>query len=345
MRLGANLIYQGAGELARAAEELGYDVVLAPEGYRSDAVSVLGLAAGATRHIGLASGVMQIPARPPGTAALTAATLDALSGGRFRLGLGVSNPDVSHGWYGVRFDRPLARTREYVDIVRRALAGESVTYEGEHFRLPVPGTRGDAPLYLHTERPRSAVPVYLAAVGPRALRLAGEIADGWIGVFASPEDVAGAVAEIRAGRLRAGRAMAGFDVLPSLPAAVADDVDSAVDALRGQYVYLLGIGDPERNFYCAMARRMGYGREAALLRERLAAGDRKGAGAALPAAFIDRTALVGPVPRLADRMRAYADAGVTTLGVMVSAAATTLDGRTRILRAAAAALALADAGA
>ncbi|WP_406289145.1 LLM class flavin-dependent oxidoreductase [Embleya sp. NBC_00896] len=335
MRLGANLVYQGAGELARAAELLDYDVVLAPEGYRSDAASVLGLVAGATERIGLVSAVMQIPARPPGTAALTAATLDALSGGRFRLGLGVSNPDVSRGWYGVPFDRPLGRTREYVDIVRRALAGESVTYAGEHFRLPAPGAGGDAPLRLTTERPRTRLPVYLAAVGPHALRLAGEIADGWLGVFTSPESVAKAVVEIRAGRTRAGLGMDGFEVLPSLPTSVADDVPTAADALREQYVYLLGIGDPARNFYCSMARELGYEREVALLRRRLAAGDRAGAAAALPVDFIDRTALVGPVPRLAERMRAYADAGVTTLGVMVSAAATDLEGRVRILRAAA----------
>ncbi|MFJ9903602.1 LLM class flavin-dependent oxidoreductase [Streptomyces sp. NPDC101152] len=342
MRLAANLVYQGAAELARTAEELGYDVVLAPEGYLSDAVSVLGLAAGATERIGLASGVMQIPARAPGMAALTAATLDALSGGRFRLGLGVSNPDVSQGWYGVPFDRPLARTREYVDIVRQALTGRPVTYAGEHFRLPAAGADRDAaPLLLVTERVREGIPVYLAAVGPRALRLAGEIADGWIGVFTSPEAVGDAVAEIRKGRSAAGLGMAGFDVLPSLPTSVADDVESAVDALRGKYVDLLGIGDAEHNVYCAMARRMGYGREAANLRERLAAGDRAGAGAALPVGFIDRTALVGPVPRLADRMAEYAEAGVTTLGVMVSAAATTLEGRVGILRAAADALELA----
>ncbi|MFI1190420.1 LLM class flavin-dependent oxidoreductase [Streptomyces californicus] len=338
MRLAANLTYEGAGDLARAAERLGYAMVLAPEGYRSDAASVLGLVAGQTSTIALASGVMQIPGRPPGMAALTAATLDALSGGRFRLGLGVSNPDVSQGWYGVPFGAPLARTREYVEIVRRALTGDPVTFEGRHFRLSA-GDSG-APLHLLTEPPGRRVPVYLAAVGPRALRLAGEIADGWIGVFTSPEAVADALVEIRGGRRSAGLDMSGFEVLPSLPTAIADDPDTAVDALRGQYVYLLGIGDLERNFYCAMARRMGFGDAITVMRERLAAGDRAGAAAAVPPDLIDRTALVGPVPRIAERMRAYADAGVTTLGVMVSAAATSLDGRLEILAAAAEALEL-----
>ncbi|MFD0264399.1 LLM class flavin-dependent oxidoreductase [Kitasatospora indigofera] len=340
MRLGANLVYQGAGALARAAEGLDYDVVLAPEGYRSDAASVLGLVAGQTERIGLASGVMQIPARPPGLAALTAATLDSLSGGRFRLGLGVSNPGVSQGWYGVDFARPLSRTREYVEIVRKAVAGGPVDHRGEHFTLPGPGGEG-APLHLFTELPRPRIPVYLAAVGPRSLRLAGEIADGWIGVFTSPEAVAKSVGEIRAGRELAGLGMAGFDVLPSLPTAVADDLGGALDQLRPHYVYMLGIGDPAQNFYCAMAREMGHEKEIALFHERLAAGDRAGAGAAIPADFIDRTSLAGPVPRIADRMQAFAEAGVTTLGVMVSAAATDHEGRLAILRRAAEALDLA----
>ncbi|WP_406460064.1 LLM class flavin-dependent oxidoreductase [Streptomyces sp. NBC_01622] len=343
MRLAANLVYQGAGELARAAETLDYGLVLAPEGYRSDAASVLGLVAGRTERIGLASAVMQIPARPPGLAALTAATLDALSGGRFRLGLGVSNPDVSDGWYGVPFGRPLERTREYVDIVRQALGGGPVTYRGRHFQLPADGRDG-APLHVLTELPRSRIPVYLAAVGPRSLRLAGEIADGWLGVFTPPEAAAKAVTEIRTGREAAGRDMTGFEILPSLPASVADDVPTAVDALRGQYVYLLGIGDPAHNFYCALAREMGYADEIEVFHERLADGDRAGAAAALPLDFIDQTSLAGPVPRLADRMQAYAEAGVTTLGVMVSAAATSLDGRLRILRAAAEALEMSGVG-
>ncbi|HEY9476117.1 MAG TPA: LLM class flavin-dependent oxidoreductase [Mycobacteriales bacterium] len=286
MRLGVNLVYQGAGELARAAEQRGYALALAPEGYRSDAASVLGLVAGQTSRIGLVSGVMQIPARSPGLAALTAATVDALSGGRFRLGLGVSNPDVSEGWYGVPFGRPLGRTREYVEIVR----------------------------------------------------LAGEIADGWIGVFTSPDAVAKAVAQIRLGRARVDRSLAGFEILPGLPTAIHDDPEQAADVLRGQYVYLLGMGTPDRNFYCSLATQMGFGREVAEIHERLAAGDRAGAARAVPFRFIDETSLIGPVGRVAERMHAYAAAGVTTLGIMVSAAAATLTERVSILDLAARAL-------
>jgi F420-dependent oxidoreductase-like protein len=337
VQLAANLTYQGAGELARTAERLGYDLVLAPEGYRSDAASVLGLIAGQTTRIGLASGVMQIPARPPGLTALTAATLDALSNGRFRLGLGTSNPQVAAGWYGQPSDRPLGRIREYVEIVRKAWAGGAVSYEGQHFRLPA-GGQGGAPLHLFTEMPRARIPVYLAAVGPRVLQLAGEIADGWIGVFASPQAVAESVAHIRAGRQRTGQQMSDFNVMPCLPTVIADELPVAVEMLRAHYLYMLGIGDPEQNFYCALARQMGFGPDMELFRKRLIAGDRPGAGAAIPGAFIDQTALVGPVPRLAKRMRAYADAGVTTLGIMVSAAATSKDGRLHILTEAAAAL-------
>lgn len=342
MRLAVNLTYQGAGELAAEAERLGYAVALAPEGYRSDAPSVLGYVAARTERIGLASGVMQIPGRPPAMAALTAATLDALSGGRFRLGLGVSNPDVSDGWYGVAFDQPLARTREYVQIVRRALAGDPVRYEGRHFRLPADGSEG-APLHLYTEPLRADLPVYLAAAGGGNLRLAGEIADGWIGVFATPAMVEAAVADLAAGRARAGRDMDGFEVMPCLATAVADDPGDAADLLRAQYVYLLGIGDAERNFHCRVLRQLGFAAAVGEVRARLAQGDRTGAAAAVPFDLIDATSLVGPVERIAERLRRYAAVGVTTLGIMVSAAATSLDGRLAILRGAARALELSSA--
>lgn len=330
MKLGVNLTYQGAAELAVAAERLGYDVALAPEGYRSDAASILGLVAGRTERIGLASGVMQIPARTPALAALTAATLNSVSNGRFRLGLGVSNPDVSDGWYGVPFAQPLARTREYVDIVRLALTGEPVRYEGQYYRLPTSGA-GGAPLHVITEPASTTVPVYLGAVGPKNLRLAGEIADGWIGVFSAPEQVEESISHIRQGRDLAGRDMVDFDAMPCLATSIGEDIDESIDRLRAQYAYLMGIGSTERNFYCALAGRLGYTHEAADVSGRAHAGDREGAARAVPRDFIDQTSLVGPVDRIADRMRAYADAGATTLSIMISAVSTDLDGRLAIL--------------
>ncbi|GAA2430285.1 LLM class flavin-dependent oxidoreductase [Streptomyces macrosporus] len=331
MKLAVNLVAREAAPLAEAAEALGYDLALAPEGYRNDAVSVLGLVAGRTRRIGIGSAVMQIPARPPASAALTAATLDALSQGRFRLGLGLSNPDVSEGWYGVPFDRPLARAREYVEVVRAALAGGPVTYRGEHFVLP-PADRSAAPLHLYSEDHRPDLPIYLAAVGPRSLRLAGETADGWIGVFTSPDGVREAVREIGRGRAARGLGLDGFEVVPCLPTAVADDVGEAVDRLRRQYCYLMGIGDPATNFYCGLARRLGFGDSVEEMASHLKAGDRAAAEAAVPADFVDMTALVGPEGRIADRMREYARAGVTTLSIMVSAPDVSLRGRLEILR-------------
>ncbi|MFF0380019.1 LLM class flavin-dependent oxidoreductase [Actinoplanes missouriensis] len=343
MRLAANLVYHSAGPLAREAESLGYDLVLAPEGYRNDAATVLGLVAGQTTRIGLASGVMQIPARPPGATALTAATLDALSNGRFRLGLGVSNPHVSDGWYGVRFDKPLSRTREYVEVVRAALSGGPVRYQGAHVSLPAWGN-DDAPLQLFTERPGGDLPIYLGAVGPGSLRLAGEIADGWVSGFTTVEAVGDALTEIQAGRERAGKPLAGFEVIPFVGVAVGEpgqDLAEVADELRAHYAFLLGIGAAEDNFYCRFAARLGYAEQIATFRERLAAGDRRGAVAAIPTEFIDRTALLGPVERVAEGMTAFAKAGVTTLSVLVSANDTSLEGRVRVLRHAARAAELA----
>jgi len=340
VKLATSLTYQHAVPLAREAERLGYALVLVGEGYACDAPSVLGLVAGQTERIGLVSAVMQIPARPPGLTALTAASLNALSGGRFRLGLGVSNPEVSLGWYGVPFDRPLERTREYVDIVRRALLGTPTGYPGRRFWLP--GAASGAPLHIRTQPPAPLLPVYLAAGGPRNLRLAGEIADGWIGVFSSPEDVTKSVTEIRLGRGE--RDMAGFEVLPTVPACVADDTGTAVEALREHYVQLFGIGSQERNVYCRLACSMGFEREIAVFRERLAAGDRRAAGQAIPRELIERTSLAGPVPHLAERIRAYQAAGATTLGIKVTAAAVSPSEQLRMLDAACQALEMADVG-
>src|SRR3954452_25433312 len=185
LRLGVNLGYWGAGNdkdnlvLAQEADRLGYSSAWAAEAYGSDAATVLSWVAAETERIDIGSAVFQIPARTPAMTAMTAATLDSLSGGRFRLGLGVSGPQVSEGWHGVRFDKPLTRTREYVDIVRMALRRERVQYEGKYYRLPLPDGPGKA-LKLTVHPVREAIPFYLAAVGPKNLELAGEIADGWL---------------------------------------------------------------------------------------------------------------------------------------------------------------------
>jgi F420-dependent oxidoreductase-like protein len=336
VRLGVNLIYDGAGPLARTAEQLDYAVAFAPEGHRSDAASVLGFVAAQTERIALCGGVMQIPARTPALAALTVATLDALSGGRARVGLGVSNPDVSEGWYGVPFAAPLARTREYVEILRQAFRGGPVQHQGEHFRQP--STPGGAPVQLQTQPLRPDIPIYLAAVGPRNLQLAGEVCDGWIGVMASPQQVKAAVDEIAVGRRRAGRTRDDFAVMPCVAASFADDPETAAEAVRPHFAFLLGMGSPERNLYCRLARELGFGDAGVTVNERMRAGDRAGAAEAVPFELVDQAALLGPVDRVARRMGDYAAAGVDVLGIMVSAVSTTPEGRLTILRDAARAL-------
>ncbi|HLU45205.1 MAG TPA: LLM class F420-dependent oxidoreductase [Natronosporangium sp.] len=322
MRLGLSLEYQTPRTtpaehlaLAREADRLGYAVVWAAEAYGSDSPSMLAWLAGQTQQIDLGSAVMQIPARTPAATAMTAATIDALSGGRFRLGLGVSGPQVSEGWHGVRFARPLARTREYVEIVRRALARQPLVYQGTHYQLPLPDGPGKA-LKLGFRPPRAEIPIYLAALGPRNLRLAGEIADGWLGIFLSPEHLATQLAEVAAGRAAVGRDLAGFDVVASVPVVLGEDVAACADRVRGYAaLYVGGMGSREQNFYQRQAARMGYGEAAATVQELYLSGRKREAAAAVPFEFIDQTCLLGPVDRIAERLRAYAEAGVTTLSV------------------------------
>jgi F420-dependent oxidoreductase-like protein len=321
MQLGLNLGYWGAGNdadnlaLAQEADRLGYAVTWAAEAYGSDAATVLAWIAAQTERIDVGSAVFQIPGRTPALTAMTAATLDTLSGGRFRLGLGVSGPQVSEGWHGVRFDRPLARTREYVDIVRKALRREVVKAEGEFFTLPLPDGPGRA-LRLTVHPVRDDIPLYLAAVGPKNLELAGEIADGWLAIFLSPRHTGEWLAHIAAGRAKAGKDLAGFDVVPTVPVVCGDDLDTCAEPLRAYAaLYVGGMGSREQNFYNQLAVRMGYGEHAALVQERYLARDYAAAGAAVPFEFIDQTSLIGPMERIADGLQAYRDAGVTTLSV------------------------------
>ncbi|MFM9136051.1 MAG: LLM class F420-dependent oxidoreductase [bacterium] len=325
MRLGLNLGYWGAGNdadnlaLAREADRLGYSVVWAAEAYGSDAATVLAWVAAQTESIDVGSAVFQIPGRTPANTAMTAATLDTLSGGRFRLGLGVSGPQVSEGWHGVRFAKPLQRTREYVDIVRKALARERLTYEGEFFTLPLPDGPGKA-LTLTVHPARERIPIYLAAVGPKNLELAGEIADGWLAIFYAPEFAAELLSSVAAGRAKAGKDMSGFDVVPTVPVVIGDDLDACVAPVRAYAaLYIGGMGSREQNFYNALAVRMGYDAAAAEVQDRYLAKDYVGAAGAVPFEFIDRTSLIGPRERIRDRLRAYAESGATTLTIAVYA--------------------------
>jgi F420-dependent oxidoreductase-like protein len=299
-------------ELAVEAEHLGYDSVWTAEAYGGDAATALGWLAAHTTLIGLGAGVLQIPGRTPAMTAMTAATLDLLSGGRFRLGLGVSGPAVSEGWHGVPFGSPLARTREYVAALRLALAGERLAAPGPNYPVPPPKSSA-SPLRLSV-RPAGPLPLLLAAVGPKAVELAAEIADGWLAAFFAPEHSAGRVGELKAARAAAGRGE--FAVVATVPIAVGPDARAAADTLRDYYaLYVGGMGAKDRNFYNRLAVELGHGAAAAVIQERYLARDRDAAAAAVPFELIDSTALVGPEDRMAERLAAYAAAGVDVVCV------------------------------
>lgn len=325
MQLGLNLGYWGAGNdadnlaLAREADKLGYSVVWAAEAYGSDTATVLAWIAAQTEQIDIGSAVFQIPGRTPAMTAMTAATLDSLSGGRFRLGLGVSGPQVSEGWHGVRFVKPLARTREYLEVVELALSRKKVAYEGEFFTLPLPDGPGKA-LTLTVHPVRENIPSYLAAIGPKNLELAGELFDGWLAIFYSPEFSDELKASIETGRAKVGKTLAGFDIVPTVPVVFGDSVEECAMPIRAySALYIGGMGSRDKNFYNQLVTRMGYDEAAAEIQDLYLGRKQVEAMAAVPLDFIDKTSLIGPRDRVKERLHAYADSGVTTLSVSVFA--------------------------
>jgi F420-dependent oxidoreductase-like protein len=348
MRLGLNIGFVFGDEhldhltLVREAESLGFAVTWAAEAYGSDAATLLTWIAAQTTTIDVGAAVFQIPARTPAMTAMTAATLDRLSGGRFRLGLGVSGPQVSEGWHGVRFDKPLARTREYVAIVNAAMRRETVEFHGDHFTLPLPDGPGKA-LKLSSRPLRPHVPIYLAAVGPKNLELAGEIADGWLGILNDPAYMSEQLNQIAAGRAKAKKELEGFDVVASVPLMSGADLQAAAEPIRGYAaLYIGGMGSREKNFYNALAVRMGYADEAKQIQDLYLAKQHRDAMAAVPYGFIDGISLLGGKERMADKLTAYAEAGATT--VAVTPFAGPLEQRIADLRTVAAALDLAGVG-
>ena len=316
MRAGIFLAYwpwfspQEQVELSVLADELGLDSVWISEAWGQDAVSVLGLLAGKTERIALGSGLMQIPARKPTATAMAAASLDVLSGGRFRLGLGLSGPQVSEGWYGEPFVRGLGRTREYVDVVRRVLAREKVQIplpEGE------PGLGLGKPLRLLAHPVQERIPVYLGAIGPKAIRQTGEIADGWLPFLLDPAHSELMLGELRAGMHKAGRPPEAIDVAAVVPFAVHDDIAAARDHVRPWLAFYLGaMGAKEKNFYVEMAELQGHGAAAREVQERWLNRDQAGAAAAVTDELVDAGALATTPAGLDDRLAAYAGIGVTT---------------------------------
>jgi F420-dependent oxidoreductase-like protein len=321
MRLGVHIGYWGlldaAGQLqiTQEAERLGYDSVWTAEAYGSDAATILGWLAAQTSRIKLGAAVFQIPGRSAAMTAMTAMTLDNLSGGRFRLGLGASGPQVAEGWHGQRYGRMLARTRDYVAVVRLALSRERVVYEGETLRLPLPDGPGKA-LRLTIAPVQRRVPIYLAAIGPKNTALAGEIADGWLPTLFSPEHVAQLRSNLEEGAARAGRSLAdeGFDIAPSVQTFISDDLDAARDRMRPFIaLYVGGMGSRRANFYNRLVQRYGFEDAAREIQDLYLDGKYQEAAAAIPTELIDMVSLVGPRERVRERLQVYREAGVGTL--------------------------------
>jgi F420-dependent oxidoreductase-like protein len=318
VRLGLYLGYAPPGTnptelvaLAEDAERLGFDSAWAAEAWGTDAVTVLAWLAARTTTLKVGSAIMQIPARTPANTAMTAMTLDLMSGGRFLLGLGVSGPQVVEGWHGQSWGRPLAKTREYVEIVRAVLRRETLEHHGVHYDIPYAGpdaTGLGKPLKVLGRPLRADVPIYLAALGPKNVELAAEIADGWLPIFLSPERFDDVFRPHLAG------AGDGFDIAAGVQIVVGDDVQACREVVKQSLaLYVGGMGAPGSNFYNALACRYGYEREAAEVQELYLGGKKREAVAAVPDALVDEVALVGPRERIAARLDAWRDCGVTTL--------------------------------
>jgi F420-dependent oxidoreductase-like protein len=337
MRLGLHVGYWGLGvsgedqlQLAQEADRLGYDSIWAAEAYGSDAATVMAWLASNTEKAKIASGIFQMPARTPTMTAMTAATLDNISNGRLVLGLGMSGPQVVEGWHGQPFDHQLKRTREYIEIVRKALARETVTYDGEFYTLPRPGGPGK-PLKLIIKPLQERIPIYLAAIGPKNTALAAELADGWLPTLFAPDHIDVFKSSLEEGARRAGRSAGEIDIAPMTSLAIDSDVDRARDLMRPYLaLYVGGMGSRDKNFYNALVTRYGYGEVAHRVQDLYLDQKYDEAMAALPVDLIDKVALCGPKERIADRLDVYRAAGVGTL--LVTPMAATVEERTGMLR-------------
>jgi F420-dependent oxidoreductase-like protein len=324
MRLALNLNYSGASvtldiDKVLEAERLGYTSVWTAEAYGSDAVTPAAWIAARTTRIHVGTGIMQIPSRTPAMTAMTAMTLDALSGGRFRLGLGVSGPQVVEGWHGQPFGKPLTKTREYVDIVRAILKREKpVEFRGEYYQIPYAGADATGlgkPLksILHG---RATLPIYLAAVGPKNVALAAEIADGWIPVFFSPRRSAMFREWLEEGFKRGGRQRENFDVMPMVPVVIGPDAAACRAVVKPRLaLYVGGMGARGRNFYNDIARRYGYEAAAKTIQDLYLGGKKAEAEAAVPDELVDEVALCGPRERIRERLAEWKTSGATTIMV------------------------------
>src|ERR671919_191179 len=327
LKLGLNLGYWGIGpqgedatEMVLAAERFGYDSVWAAESYGSDAVSVLAYLAGKTETIQLGAAILQVPARPPAAAAMAGVTIDALSGGRFIFGFGPSGPQVSEGWYGVPYEKPWGRTREYVEIVKQVVAREGrLEYEGKHFTLPLTegeGVTGQGKaLKLNMHPVRNEIPVFVGAIGRKSVEMAAEMCEGWIPIFFSADAFEETWGEhLEAGFAKGGRSREDLEVSPSLQVAIDGDPDAAKAVVRaGLMLYLGGMGSRKTNFYVDLTHRFGFGEVADEVQSLYLDGKRDEAYQAIPDELVDATSLVGSEDEVAGRIDKLAAAGVDRL--------------------------------
>jgi F420-dependent oxidoreductase-like protein len=324
MRIGTTLAYSGGFRQAAAGlrdlEAAGVEIAFVPEAYSFDAVSQLGYLAAVTDRMLLASAILPIYTRTPSLLGMTAAGLDHVSDGRFVLGLGASGPQVVEGFHGVPYDAPIARTREVVEICRRVWRREEVVYQGAHYELPLPAERGTGlgkPLKLINHPVRDRIPIMLAAIGPKNVQLAAEIAEGWLPIFVHP----GMLREVWGPSLDAGQArrdpgLGPLDIVVGMNLAVGDDVDHLLDRGRPQLaLYIGGMGARGKNFYNDLARRYGYEREAELIQDLYLSGRKQEAEAAVPEDLLRATSLIGPKEYVAERVAELAACGITTVSV------------------------------
>jgi F420-dependent oxidoreductase-like protein len=324
LKLGLNLGYWGIGpqgdeavELVRSAEAVGFDSVWAAESYGSDVVSVLAWLAPQTETIKLGAAIMQVPARPPAAAAMAGATIDALSGGRFIFGFGPSGPQVSEGWYGIPYEKPWGRTREYIEIVREIVAREGkLEYKGQHYELPIEGgTRQGKPLKLNFHPIRNEIPIFVGAIGRKSVEMAAETCNGWIPIFFSADAFEETWGEhLEAGFAKGGRSREDFEVSPSVQVAIDGDIESARSIVRaGLLLYLGGMGSRKANFYVDLTHRFGFGEVADEVQSLYLDGKRDEAYNAIPDKLVDTTSLVGSEEEVSERIDKLAAAGVDRL--------------------------------
>ncbi len=324
MRIGLSINYSGgfkevAAEVADL-ERAGLDIVFVPEAYSFDAVSALGFLAARTERVQLASGILQLYTRTPSLTAMTAAGLDFVSDGRFILGLGASGPQVIEGFHGVPYDAPIGRTRELVEICRKVWRREKLNYQGKYYQIPLPADRGTGlgkELKLINHPVRERIPVLLAALGPKNVELAAEIAEGWQPIFFLPEkakDVWGDA--LAAGKAKRDPALGELDIFAGPALAIGENVTPLLEFVKPHLaLYIGGMGAKGKNFYHTLATKYGYGEAANRIQELYLAGDKQAAAAAVPDDLVRDVSLIGPESFVKDRIAAMAEAGVTTLNV------------------------------